>query len=86
MAAAHDDGDSGGLRDPSKRGRIAANLLEGEINQRSPAGLVKQREFLARQVLVVEQPGPPVLADQVGEDVLVRQDNAQIGGVDWAGN
>jgi hypothetical protein len=78
VPAAHHDRDAGCHGDPPQRVRIPADLVDGEVHQRAAARRPKRAEFGAGQVLVVEQAAAAVLPDQVDEDMLVRQHDAQV--------
>jgi hypothetical protein len=80
VAAAHDDRDPGGRGDAPQRGRVPADLVQREVDERPAARGPQLRQFLAGEVLVVQQAACPVLPDQVDEDVFVREHDAEFAG------
>jgi hypothetical protein len=71
---------------PPQRGRVAADLVNGEVDQRRAPGGGESLQFAARQVLVVEQPGSPVLAHEIGKHMLVRKHDPEITWLNRAGH
>jgi hypothetical protein len=86
VAGAHDDVHAGRLGDTAQSERVAPQPFARDVHDRAAAGLAERGHLADRERLVVQQPVTAVLAEQVDEEVLVRQRDAEVGGVHRPGD
>ena len=82
VPSAHDDGHPGRLGDPPERFRVPPEPVARAVDEGAAAGLAEACQLLDRERFVRQEPRATVLAHEVDEHVLVRQDDAQVTGAD----